>query len=471
VIHEGVKQELRRIEEQWHMNPPEPQLEAPAQMMQQPLFGAPVTQSAPVTQTAPVTQSAPVTQTSQVAQPPQTAPSVPVSTARRMWADAVVIDADRVRLVDALKLNAQPGSQWALFGPDETRFDYGAALAVGSVESVNGTDAILRLSIRTRPVPAHARAIAIAPPDLSNTVPVRLVGVPAERAAVLLEGIRRQVEVRNVGDSEFYRFLIENRGGAWNVMDARGVRTLMSFRDGSDAAVAERLAGVLRRSSRAMALLSLENLASDLRLWVGVQTAASASRPASPGATRDIVLVSNDVAPTYRIRRAGEPRTHENSLIVEIQAAQPAYITVVDVDAEGGVYQLFPAPQQRDGFLPAGLIPANQLVRIPDSLAPANAAGFYWDYSPPVGLDTVRVFATTNLESAQSIRKFIADASADARALGELRSELAAAATRGVRVTTDEAEPAPTGPATSATQNPVIAGEWNATSVTINVRE
>ena len=171
-------------------------------------------------------------------------------------------------------------------------------------------------------------------------------------------------------------------------------------------------------------------------------------------------------------RGEGEPRTHENSLIIEVQAGQPSYVTVVDVDAEGGVYQLFPTPQQRAGFLPEGLVPANQLVRIPDSLAPSNAAGFYWDYSPPVGMDTIRVFATADLETARTIRRFVAEATADSRALANLRAELASGATRGVRVATDEA---PSGQAASASPSSgpagSLSGEWVAASVSIRVHE
>jgi hypothetical protein len=453
LVHEGVKQELRRIGEQWQMRPPEPQLEAPADMLRRPLFGG----AAPAPAVAGSTASA--------------APAAVATAVRRTWLQTLSIDADRVRLVDARKLNAQPGSQWALYGPGETEFRYGAALAVGAVESVSERDAVLRINVRRAPVPPDARAIAIAPPDLSGDVPVRLAGVTPERAAVLVGAIRPQVGIKPAGPSEFYRFLVELRAGAWRVIDAGGQRELVSFPDAADAVVAERLAIILRRSSRAMALLALENLASDLKLWVGVQSAASASRPTA--ATRGIVLVSDDPAPAYRIRRPGEPRTLENSLIVEVQAGQPSYITVVDVDAEGGVFQLFPTPHQRPGYLADGLVPANQLIRIPDSLAPGNAAGFYWDYAPPVGMDTVRVFATASLETAQTIRRFIAEASADSRALGALRTELAAGAVRGVRVSTDEAPAASAGAAatvapTSAASDP-LAGEWVAASVVIHV--
>jgi hypothetical protein len=452
VIHEGVKQELRRIGEQWQMRPPEPQLEAPAEMLRRPLFGA--------------TAASPVSPASGAS----AAPAAAATAVRRTWLQTLAIDADRVRLIDARKLNAQPGSQWALYGPAEIAFAYGAALAVGSVESVSERDAVLRINVRRAPVPPDARAIAIAPPDLSGDVPVRLAGVTPERAAALVDAIRRQVGIQPAGPSEFYRFLVEHRAGTWRVIDAGGQRELVSFPDAADAAVADRLAVILRRSSRAMALLALENLASDLKLWVGVQTAASASRPTA--ATRGIVLVSDDPAPAYRIRRSGEPRTPENSLIVEVQAGQPSYLTIVDVDAEGGVFQLFPTPRQRPGYLADGRVAANQLIRIPDSLAPGNAAGFYWDYAPPVGMDTIRVFATASLETAQTIRRYIAEASADSRALGELRRELAAGAARGVRVSTDEA-PATTAAAVAATPAAPasLSGEWVAASVVIHVGE
>lgn len=450
VVHEGVKQELRRIGEQWQMRPPEPQLEAPAEMLRQPLFGAAAASSVSAASAAPA-----------------------ATAVRRTWLQTLAIDADRVRLIDARKLNAQPGSQWALYGPGETEFRYGAALAVGAVESVSERDAVLRISVRRAQIPPDARAIAIAPPDLSGDVPVRLAGVTPERAAALVGAIRRQAGIQPAGPSEFYRFLVELRAGTWRVIDAGGLREIVSFPDAADAAVADRLAIILRRSSRAMALLALENLASDLKLWVGVQTAASASRPAA--ATRGIVLVSDDPAPAYRIRRQGEPRTHENSLIIEVQAGQPSYLTIVDVDAEGGVFQLFPTPRQRPGYLPDGLVPANQLIRIPDSLAPGNAAGFYWDYAPPVGMDTVRIFATASLETAQTIRRYVAEAAADSRALGELRTELAAGAVRGVRVSTDEAPTTTAAAAATAAATPAapasLAGEWVAVSVVIHVRE
>lgn len=254
----------------------------------------------------------------------------------------------------------------------------------------------------------------------------------------------------------------------------------MAFADGPDGAVGDRLATLVARSSRVMALLALDNPASDLELWVGVQTAASTAG-AQPG-TRAIVLVADDPAPKYRVRRQGEPRSVDNSLVLEMQVDRPAYLTVVSVDTEGGVYQLFPNPHQRPGFYPEGLVPANTLIRVPDARTPGNAAGFYWDYSPPVGKDTVRVFAAADLATARTIRRFIADASTGTGALQQLGTALAAANVRGVRVSVDEEQAAavpppapgmvtPTAPLPGAPAQPPLAGSWSAASVVIEVTE
>jgi len=442
LIHQGVKQELRRIQQQLFMRPPEPQLEAPAQVMREPLFG-------------------------------QVGPSSP-SASRRSWLETAAVDANRVRLLNGASLNARPGSRWALYPPSEQRFEPGAALAVGTVQSMAGADAILLIETRSAAVPPGARAIAVAPPDPSQDLPLRIVGASADRQARLFAAIRsRAAGARQVDESEFHRLSIELRGQVWHVMGAGGLQEVLRLADGPDAQVGERLASVVERSSRVMGLLALDNPASDLKLFVGVQTAASAVLPA----TRDIVLVRDEPAPQYRIRRAGEPRSPANSLVLEIQVDRPAYITVVDIDTEGGVYQLFPTPYQRPGFYPDGLVPANALVRIPDGLAPGNAAGFYWDYSPPAGQDTIRVFAATDLATARAIRDMVAAASADAAALAELRAKLAAANVRGVRVSVDEPASPPSTPlATSITPapspgSPAPTGTWSAASIVLEIRE
>ena len=109
--------------------------------------------------------------------------------------------------------------------------------------------------------------------------------------------------------------------------------------------------------------------------------------------------------PSDLIRRNGEPRAASNSLQLEIQATGDSYITVVDVDSEGHLNLLFPNDHQRSIFYPEGRVRAGEMVTIPDSPQNGNHAGFYWDYAAPAGTDTVRVFASMDLETAQAIRR------------------------------------------------------------------
>jgi hypothetical protein len=447
VIHEGVKQELRRIQERLFMRPPEPQLEAPAGRMQRPLFPS-------------------AAQSPGVAQGPAPQQGTP-DVGRRAWVPAEPLDAGRVKLVGGVELNAQPGSRWAVYGPGETRFEYGAALAIGSVVSVAGHDATLRIEGQRAPVPRGARAIAVTPPGVAQDVALRLVGVSPARAAALVAAMKGRLGARLTAGGEPFRFSLELVDGAWVVRDAGGLRQLGGFADGPDAVVAESAARVIQPSAQALGLLALDNLASDLKLWVGVQTASS-----TPAGTRAIVLVSDDPAPKYRFRRPGEPRSHENSLVVEVQADRDAYVTIVAVDSQGQIGQLFPNAAQKPGFLPEGRIPANRLVRIPDSLAPGNAAGFYWDYGPPAGIDTVRVFATSDLATAQTIRRYVGEAAANRQALGQLSAVLAASTVRGVKISTEQAPaaPQPAAPGASPPDSPAL-GEWSAASLVIQVHE
>ena len=141
-----------------------------------------------------------------------------------------------------------------------------------------------------------------------------------------------------------------------------------------------------------------------------------------------------------------------------------AYLTIVDVDAEGGVNLLFPNDAQARDFLADGLVRGGAVTRIPDSLAEDNRAAFHWDYTPPAGIDTIRVFATTDLETAQLIRRLAREARQRHEAIGELRSTLAE---RGVGVV-----PSNPGAGGGAAPQAGIAptGDWDAASIAIDVR-
>jgi hypothetical protein len=87
-------------------------------------------------------------------------------------------------------------------------------------------------------------------------------------------------------------------------------------------------------------------------------------------------------------------------------------LTVVDVDAAGGLNVLFPTPHAEAGFLPEGFAAAGATVRIPDSFASDNAAGFHWPFAAPAGTDTIQVFAATDRATAALIREHIGRAGA-----------------------------------------------------------
>jgi hypothetical protein len=92
-------------------------------------------------------------------------------------------------------------------------------------------------------------------------------------------------------------------------------------------------------------------------------------------------------------------------LQLAIQTNCDCYITIVDVDAEGNINLLFPNDAQGPKFYPKGKVRSGEAVLIPDSLIENNTAGFHFDYVTPVGINTIRVFATTDLETAEMIRR------------------------------------------------------------------
>lgn len=123
-------------------------------------------------------------------------------------------------------------------------------------------------------------------------------------------------------------------------------------------------------------------------------------------AKRGVKLVANTSASRVRIKKHNEPRTAENSLQLAIRSNCDCYITIVDVDAEGDINLLFPNDAQGVKFYPKGKVRSGETVLIPDSLTEDNIAGFHFDYSTPPGVDTIRVFASTDLETAEMIRRY-----------------------------------------------------------------
>ncbi len=393
---------------------------------------------------------------------------------RLAWATVRPLGGGLVELERGVPLGASRGAVWAIYPPGETAFRPGAALATATVIETTAADAKARLDPPDPPPPAGARGVALTPPPASDRVPVRLDRVDAKMRDDLERAIRRRSpHVQLVGPDAFARFIIDVDNGRVHVRAAGGLQEVASFPVGGVDAVAERIAEQLSRSASAAALLSLDNAASALRLDVRLVPGDTG------GATRGVQVVAAADTPAYRMRKSDQPRSAENSLMLELQTDRDSYITVVDVDTEGGINILFPNASMREDFYPEGRIPGGRPIRLPDSFREQNRAGFFWDYGPPAGVDTVRVFAMTDAESARALRRFIGSleattstrgASKARPSFGQLAQDLAGrVVARGITVVQAADEPASADPAPS--EQPPAGSDWTAVSLTLVIEK
>jgi hypothetical protein len=134
---------------------------------------------------------------------------------------------------------------------------------------------------------------------------------------------------------------------------------------------------------------------------------------------------------------------------LEVTTDTDCYITIVDVDAEGNVNVLFPNPYQNQRFYADGFIRAGRSILLPDSLNAGNQAGFHWDYANPPGVDTIRVFASTDRQLTSRIRESVSSSGQSEFNQGvivgkpmaklvSLRNELIGGMTRGLITVPDE---------------------------------
>ncbi len=439
-VFSGVEQELKKIQARINRSVmPEPQLEAPPELLDKPLFEPRSVQGAAA------------------GSPPTRLP----------WVEARPQAPGRITLVNSLLLGGGPGSTWAIYPPADATFSPGAALAVATVVQATGRDGVATLQPQGVAIPNGARAVALLPAGSAQQIAIRIVDVPPERRKNIedtLRGFLKDVEF--VGANRPARFLVNVQRDMLRLLSADGLQVVASFplanqQWGAGVAV------VVSRSVNAAELLTLDNPSSQIKVDARVANAAAAQPTAGTRGvgTRGVMVVADTQPAQYRIRRPGEPRTPQNSLQLEIRATADAYLTVVDVDSEGGVNLLFPSEHQRQGFYPDGLVRAGEMVALPDSLQSGNRAGFFWDYSPPKGNDTIRVFASTDLQTAQAIRQRVrtlgAPASrvgvgtrAVAAAVGDLRSTFRGLATRGIVTVQDPTSHVPTQAGAPAAPNP-----------------
>jgi caspase domain-containing protein/uncharacterized protein DUF4384 len=423
-VFAGVEHELRRIQTQFgRTSMPEPQLEGPPALLDRPLLSAIDAAAAGQNVT---------------------------SGARVAWLEVRQQNNGTITLINGTLLGAAPGSTWSLYQPRDTNFTPGRALAVATVlptpaQSMS-KDAPATVAPANVRLPEGTRAVMLMPAPGAGRIPIRISDVPP--------ALRPQIEsiltrtIRNLelaGPGAAARFLIDMRGNTLRLLAADGLQVVATF-DAQTDQWGPAVARVVSRSASASELLALDNPTSRIRVSAQVMGAMPASR--------DIVLADTRPAPLH-MRRPGEPRSAQNSLQLAITVNSDAYLTIVDVDSEGNANLLFPNVSQRPDFLPNGRVPAHVPLLIPDSLESGARAGFFWDYGPPAGLDTIRIFASTDLATARLIRDRIGAVRAD---LGALRLDLTGLATRGIVTVAD------TGP-------DAAAADWAAATLTVSVEE
>ena len=479
-IFGGVERELKRIQTHFgRSSMPEPQLEAPPDLLEKTLFGA-------------TSGGTGVASQSQATRLP--------------WLEVQPGVSGHVTLVSGLLLGAGPGSMWTLYPPGEVNFLPGRALAVATVTQTSGKDSLAKLQKAESAIPKGARAVALLPAASGEKIPIRIVDVPQERRTHIEDILKRNIaEIELVGQEKTARFLVDTKGSDLRLLAADGLEVVASFSTLDDQWGAG-LALVVSRSANASELLSLDNPSTQLKMNVRVVNAA-AHKPAV--GTRGIAVVAGNTKPAqYRIRRPKETRSEKNSLQLEVSVSADSYVTIVDVDSEGGVNLLFPNNYQQPSFVTDGFVRAGEAVLIPDSLKPGNRAGFYWDYTPPKGTDTIRVFTSTDVQTAQMLRQRVQTLQTAAgrtsggvktrgvaAGIGSIRQDLATIATRGIVTVYDPSShvpgtaiadqteppssvmPAPADPVALTppmpSSEPVMpaapAADWAATSVTILV--
>jgi hypothetical protein len=379
---------------------------------------------------------------------------------RLAWSEVSPETGGRARMVGAGTLAARVGSVWAVYPAGEEQFAPGKALGLLTVRSIEGDDAIAEAGTALQ-VPVAGRAVQLLDAPVNEQVSIRLDRVAEKRKTALATAVRATrggQAIEFVSGPGFARFIVDEQDGRFLVHGAGGLQKLADIPATDLQQAAAKLVEVAERSMSVGELLALDNAAS------GMRVSAVANPLDSTGSVRGIAVVGAAQAPAYRVRRPDETRDRSNSLMLEIQTSHDAYITIVNVDPEGSVATLFPnSISEQNRFYPDGLIRANEPVRIPDGLV-FNRAGFNWDFVPPAGIDTVRIFAATDLATAERIRAQVNQVgtrivqrganSADART--QLFSTGPGLQTRGIQVTPS------TAPSVS---------DWTATTINLVIEE
>jgi hypothetical protein len=164
------------------------------------------------------------------------------------------------------------------------------------------------------------------------------------------------------------------------------------------------LGAVLSNAPTLADLVSLTTPPTSMQM--SLKAAGASVVRSSKVSTRTVKVSVNTAGHKLEFYRPDQPRTRANSLQLEAASNQDCYLTIASLNSAGEVYMLLPnAGQEMSGFLGEGLVRANSTVLIPDSLAPGNDAGFYFDYAPPGGIDRVIGICMTELMDARRLRE------------------------------------------------------------------
>ncbi len=320
--------------------------------------------------------------------------------ATRSWIPAEADGDGRIRLEEGALFGATAGSLWAVYPPETVDFNPANLMATAETSAVIDDDARAQLD-GGGTVPAGSRAVLMAPASPERTVPVWLHRVSGVDQASLREALAAGGRVRFVDSGRGARFIVNLDGRGCRVFGPGGLQEIERFPHTDLEATVGRLATLFERSARLTHLQSMDNPSRAIEVDISV---APIDIDGMPRLER--VPGLSDI-PVFRTRGEGDPRAPDNSLMMRIRVNRTAYITVVDVGPEGSVTPLFPNPVSDErGYFPEGRIPPGQEIKIPDSLT-GGQAGFYIDYEPPEGHDTLRVFAAGDPLTAELIRDYL----------------------------------------------------------------
>jgi len=374
-----VGPELRTLRDRLSLDQlPTPQLEAPPELWERPLFRADRAQ------------------------------------ARLPWFEAR-IESDGSVLLPGAARETLVGSMWALHESSDLDFDPSQSLGIAHAVALEGDDARLELAPGEQVQETRARAVLMAHPQPDPTALFLADELTHARLASALSEYLPGVRLAD-RESDADWTIADNEGG-FQLSRADGLE-LAVRPDASDPDPIEEIGTFLRRAELIELLNGLDRPSSELHVELLL---ATEDRPTPESRSRGLNFDALGL-PTLRVFSEGDSASLRNNLVVVTRARRDCYLTLVDVDGEGGVSVLFPnARSEEAGFLPAGSLEPMTWTRIPSGMG-GPQSGFRWTVGLPVGLETVIAVATSDLQAARSVRELLGQLPTGSAGLPEVRA-------------------------------------------------